>query len=111
MVVTSYSCGQARLGFDLMIVSSRFHVFEYGKVTESESVGVSTYSSNTATWVFKEFEWGKGILVSTYARSVCFLMALCTSWSYRRSLLLMQRKAWRKICIRRGVYAISIHKG
>ena len=64
-----HSCGEARLGFDL-IVSSHFHVFEYGKMREGESVGVSIYSSKSAAWIFKESEWGDGIIVSTYARSV-----------------------------------------
>ena len=41
------SCGEARLGFDLT-VSSHFHVFEYGKMREGESVGVSIYSSKSA---------------------------------------------------------------
>ena len=63
------SCGEARLGFD-PIVSSHFHVFEYGKMREGESVGVSIYSSKSGAWIFKEFEWGEGIVVSTYGKSV-----------------------------------------
>ena len=63
-----HSCGEARLGFD-PIVSSHFHVFEYGKMREGESVGVSIYSSKSVAWIFKEFEWGNGI-ISTYARNV-----------------------------------------
>ena len=57
------------MGFD-PTVSSHFHVFEYGKMREGESVGVSIYSSKSAAWIFKESEWGDGIIVSTYARSV-----------------------------------------
>jgi hypothetical protein len=34
------SCGEARLGLD-PIVSSHFHVFEYGKMRKGESIGVS----------------------------------------------------------------------
>jgi hypothetical protein len=45
-------------------------VFEYGKMKEGESVGVSIYSYKRAAWIFKESEWGNGIIVSTYARSV-----------------------------------------
>ena len=63
------SCGEARLGFD-PTVSSHFHVFEYGKMREGESIGVSIYSSKSAAWIFKESEWGDGIIVSTYLRSV-----------------------------------------
>ena len=57
------------MGFD-PIVSSHFHVFEYGKMREGESVGVSIYLSKSAAWIFKESEWDDGIIVSTYARSV-----------------------------------------
>jgi hypothetical protein len=63
------SCGEACLGFDLT-VSSHFHVFEYGKMREGQSIGVSIYSSKSASWIFKESEWGDGIIVSTYVRSV-----------------------------------------
>jgi hypothetical protein len=45
-------------------------MFEYGKMREGESVGVSIYSSKSATWIFKESEWSDGIILSTYARSV-----------------------------------------
>ena len=57
------------MGFD-STVSSHFHVFEYGKMREGESVGVSIYLSKSATWIFKESRWGDSIIVSTYARSV-----------------------------------------
>jgi hypothetical protein len=73
------SCGEARLGFDLA-VSSHFHVFEYGKMREGESVGVIIYSSKSAAWIFKESEWGDSIIVSIYVKSM-FLMVLCTSLS------------------------------
>ena len=63
------SCGEARLGFD-PTVSSHFHVFEYGKMREGESVGVSIYSSKSADWIFKESKWSDGIIVSTNVRSV-----------------------------------------
>ena len=52
---SNHSCHSARLGFDL-IVSSHFHVFEYGKMREGESIGVSIYSSKSVAWIFKEFE-------------------------------------------------------
>jgi hypothetical protein len=37
-------------------MSLYFHVFEYGKMKEGESVGVSIYSSKSAAWIFKESE-------------------------------------------------------
>lgn len=36
--------------FDLTL-PSHFHVFEYGKMREGESIGVSIYSSKSATWI------------------------------------------------------------
>jgi len=56
------------MGFDL-IVSSHFHVIEYGKKRVGESVGVSIYSSKSVAWMFKESEWGEGV-VCTYSTSV-----------------------------------------
>jgi hypothetical protein len=58
----------ARLAFDL-IVSSHFHVIEYGKKRVGGSIGVSIYSSKTRAWMFKEAEWGQGC-VCTYSTSV-----------------------------------------
>jgi hypothetical protein len=52
-----HSCDEARLWFD-PIVSSHFHMFEYEKMREGESIGVRIYSSNSATWIFKESKWG-----------------------------------------------------
>ena len=49
----NHSFGLARLEFD-PIVSSHFHVIEYGKKRVGESVGVSIYSSKSAHWMFKE---------------------------------------------------------
>jgi hypothetical protein len=72
------SCGEAHLGFD-QIVSLHFCVFEYGKMREDESVGVSIYSSKSAACIFKD----------SHMREVCFLMVLCTSSSSPRSLLLI----------------------
>jgi hypothetical protein len=56
------------LGFDLT-VSSHFYVIECGKKRASECVGVSIYSSKSASWMFKESEWGEGV-VCTYLTSV-----------------------------------------
>ena len=65
---SNHSYGSARLGFD-PTVSSHFHVIEYGKKRASESVGVSIYSSKSVAWMFKETEWGEGV-VRTYSTSV-----------------------------------------
>jgi hypothetical protein len=44
-------------------------VIEYGKKRAGESVGVSIYSSKSAAWMFKESEWGEGV-VRTYSTSM-----------------------------------------
>jgi len=44
-------------------------VFEYG-INDDDSLGVNIYSSKTRAWIFKESEWGKGIVVSTYRKGV-----------------------------------------
>jgi hypothetical protein len=44
-------------------------VIEYGKMRAGESIGVRIYSSKSAAWMFKESEWGKGV-VCTYLISV-----------------------------------------
>ena len=64
----NHSFGLAHLGFN-PIVSSHFHVIEYGKKRAGESVGVSIYSSKSAMWMFKESEWGEGV-VCIYSTSV-----------------------------------------
>jgi hypothetical protein len=63
-----HSCGSALLGFD-PIVSSHFHVFEYG-INDDDSLDVNIYSSKTRAWIFKESEWSEGIVVSTYGKGV-----------------------------------------
>jgi hypothetical protein len=54
------SVGQAHLGFDP--TSSYFHVIEFVEV-EGACVGVEIHLSKTATWIFKESKWGKGIVL------------------------------------------------
>ena len=61
------SVGQARLGFEP--TSSHLHVIEFVEV-EGACVGVEIYSSKTAAWIFKEFEWGEGIVLRSKLRSV-----------------------------------------
>jgi hypothetical protein len=75
------------MGFDPTIFS-HFHVFEYGKMREGESVGVGIYSFKSAAWIFKESKWGDSIIVSIM-QEVCFLMFLCTGLSSPRSFLLI----------------------
>ena len=84
------------MGFD-PIVSSHFHVFEYGKIREGEFVGVSIYSSKSAAWIFKESKWGDGIIVSTYARSV-FLNGFMNWLKFSQIVSIdMDKKTWTKI--------------
>ena len=56
------------MGFD-PTVALHFHVFEYG-INDDDSLGVNIYSSKTRAWIFKESEWGEGIVVSTYGKGV-----------------------------------------
>ena len=44
-------------------------MIEYEKKRAGESIGVSIYSSKSAAWMFKESEWGEGV-VRTYSTSV-----------------------------------------
>ena len=44
-------------------------MFEYG-INDDDSLGVNIYSSKTGAWMFKESEWGEGIVVSTYRKGV-----------------------------------------
>ena len=50
-------------------------MIEYRKKRDGESIGVSMYSSKSATWMFKESEWGEGV-VCTYSTSVFVFYAL-----------------------------------
>jgi hypothetical protein len=44
-------------------------VFEYG-INDDDSLGVNIYSSKIRAWIFKESEWGEGIVVSIYGKGV-----------------------------------------
>jgi hypothetical protein len=84
-------------------------VFEYGKMTEGESIGVSIYSSKSAAWIFKESEWDDGIIVSTYVRSV-FLNGFMHWLEFSQIVTVdMEGKAWTKVQKPCGD-AISIHE-
>jgi hypothetical protein len=43
-------------------------VIEYGKKRAGESIDVSIYSSKSAAWMFKESEWGKGVICTYLTR-------------------------------------------
>ena len=68
-----HSVGQARLGFIPM--SSHFHVIEFVEV-EGACVGVEIYSSKTATYIYKESEWGEETDV-TFSRSPSVFLNGC----------------------------------
>jgi hypothetical protein len=57
-------------------MSLHFHVIEFVE-EEGACVGVEIYSSKTVAWIFKESEWGKGIVLCSN-QEVFFLMVLCT---------------------------------
>ena len=62
------SVGHAHLGFEP--TSSHFHVIEFVEV-EGACVGVEIYSSKTASWIFKEIEWGEdSIVLCSKSRSI-----------------------------------------
>jgi hypothetical protein len=71
-------------------------VIEYGKKRAGESVGVSIYSSNSATWMFKESEWGEGV-VCTYSISVFLNGSM--HWLELSQIVAvdMQGNTWKKI--------------
>jgi len=86
-----------------------FHEFEYGKMREGEFIGVSIYSSKSTAWIFKEYEWGYGIIASPYARSV-FLNDSMHWLEFSQIIVVdMEGKTWTKIQKPHGD-AISIHE-
>jgi hypothetical protein len=67
------------------------------------------YSSKSVAWIFKEFEWGDDIIISTYARSV-FLNGFMHWLKFSQIVTVdMDGKTWTKIQKPRGD-AISIHE-
>jgi hypothetical protein len=52
-------------------------VIEFVEV-EDACIGVEIYLSKTIAWIFKESEWGEGVLFYVQNREVFFLMVLCT---------------------------------
>jgi len=83
-------------------------VFEYG-INDDDSLGVNIYSSKTGAWIFKEFEWGEGIVVSTYGKGV-FVNGFMHMLEFTQIVAVdMEGKTWRKIHRPTGD-AISIHE-
>jgi hypothetical protein len=59
-------------------------VIEFVEV-EGACIGVEIYSSKTAAWIFKEFEWGESSIVlcsksrSVFLNSFMHMVVLCDS--------------------------------
>ena len=66
-----HAVGEARLAFDLT-ASSHFHVIEYVDVN-AMCAGVEIYSSQTATWIYKESKWGEHTDMTIYRQPSVFL--------------------------------------
>jgi hypothetical protein len=83
-------------------------VFEYG-INDDDSLGVNIYSSKIRAWIFKESEWGMGIVVSTYGKDV-FINGFMHMLEFTQIVIVdMEGKTWRKIYRTIGD-AISIHE-
>ena len=83
-------------------------MFEYG-INDDDSLGVNIYSSKTGPWIFKESEWGKGIVVSTYRKGV-FINGFMHMLEFTQIVVVdMEGKTWRKIHRPTGD-PISIHE-
>jgi hypothetical protein len=91
---SNHSCGLACLGFD-PTVFLHFHVFEYG-IDDDDSLGMNIYLSKTRAWIFKEYEWGKCIVVSTYGKGV-FVNGFMHMLEFTQIVVDMEGKTWRKI--------------
>ena len=69
---------------------------------EGACVGVEIYSSKTTAWIFKESEWGEGIVLCSKSRSV-FLNGFMHMLEYSMIVAMdMEGKTWRTICKPRG---------
>ena len=88
------------MAFD-MTASSYFHVIEYVDVN-AVCTGVEIYSSQTAAWIYKEFEWGEHTDVTFYRQPSVFLNGclhiMRHSGGYFMILVVdMEGNTWRKI--------------
>ena len=100
------SVGQARLGFDP--TSSHFHVIEFVEV-EGPCIGVEIYSSKIVGLIFKESEWGQGIVLRSKLRSV-FLNGFMHMLEYFAVVAVdVEGMTWRTIRKLRGA-EMSIHQ-
>jgi len=71
-------------------------LFEY-EINDDDSLGVKIYSSKTRAWIFKESEWGEGIVVSTYGKGV-FVNGCMHMLEFTQIVVVdMEGKTWRKI--------------
>ena len=72
-------------------------------------VVVEIYSSKTTVWIFKESEWGEGVVLCSKLRSV-FLNGFMHMLEYSMIVAVdMKGKTWRTIRKPRGA-EISIHQ-
>jgi len=70
-------------------------VFEYG-INDDDSLGVNIYSSKTRAWIFKEYEWGEGIVVSIYGKGVSVNGFMHMLEFTEIVVVDMEGKTWRK---------------
>jgi hypothetical protein len=80
-----HAVGEARLAFD-PTASSHFYVIEYVDVN-AVCVGVEIYSSQTATWIYKESEWGKHTDVTFYRQPSVFFNSCLHIMGHCRDIL------------------------
>ena len=76
---------------------------------EGACVGVEIYSSKTTAWIFKESEWGEGIVLCSKSSSV-FLNGFMHIVEYSTIVAVdMEGKIWRTIH-KLGGAEMSIHQ-
>ena len=75
---------------------------------EGACVGVEIYSSKTTAWIFKESEYGKGIVLCSKSRSV-FNGFMHMLGYYVIVVVDIEGKTWRTSCKPHGA-KISIHQ-
>jgi hypothetical protein len=86
-------------------------VIEFVEEEDAECLGVDIYSSQTATWIYKESEWGQDIDDVIRSRSASVFLNGCLHiMGYSLILVVdMEGKTWRKILRPRGTLP-SIHQ-
>jgi hypothetical protein len=79
------------------------------EINDDDSLGANIYSSKTRAQIFKESEWGEGIVASTYGKGV-FVNGFMHILDFTQIVVVdMEGKTWRKIHRTTGD-AISIHE-